>query len=183
MNRYVYEEDNFFSFEECEKVLKLAEGIGYEEAKIRTRSGDVMDKSIRNNSKAEFENDELNNLLVGRLSKYDEVVNGFPGFEFNGVNELFRVYKYGEGQEFKTHVDGRYTRNEEEHSKITVLVYLNDANEEFGGGETEFVMPHRVVVPEAGKLLLFAHRQLHKGNMVTDGFKYVLRTDIMYKVK
>jgi len=99
------------------------------------------------------------------------------GWRAVGLNEQFRIYRYKDGQQFKTHPDGAFKRNEQEHSKITVIVYLND---DFEGGETEFVMPHEIVEPEAGKLLLFAHGQLHKGNPVPKGTKYVFRTDVMY---
>ena len=56
-------------------------------------------------------------------------------------------------------------------------MYLNEG---FEGGETEFVIPHEIIEPLGGTMLLFAHSQLHKGNPVPNGIKYVLRTDVMY---
>ena len=82
------------------------------------------------------------------------------------------------GQQFKVHPDGHFKRNDDEVSMVTMLIYLN---EDFIGGETEFVMPWKAIPPKTGKLLLFRHNQLHKGNPVPQGIKYVLRTDVMYK--
>ena len=38
------------------------------------------------------------------------------------------------------------------------------------------------VKPETGKALVFFHYLLHEGTPVTAGRKYVLRTDVMYRV-
>lgn len=181
MNRYIYEDENFFPLESAKEVIQLAEKLGFTKATINTRDGKEIDNTIRNNDKVEFYEEDLEDVLNAEFENNNEIVNGFPGFEFTGVNQLFRVYRYGPGQEFRTHMDGTYENpDNDEKSKITVLIYLN---EDFEGGETEFVIPHRVVTPTTGKLLLFTHKQLHKGNMVKDGLKYVLRTDLMYKRK
>lgn len=178
MNRYIHEEENFFTKEAAQAVIDTAEELGFEKATINTRDGKEVNNTIRNNDKVEFNDPELEHKLNLVFGDNKDIVSGFPGFEFTGVNDLFRVYRYSPGQEFKTHMDGTYEKSDTERSKITVLVYLNDA---FEGGETEFVIPHRVVSPTTGKLLLFTHKQLHKGNMVSDGLKYVLRTDLMYR--
>jgi hypothetical protein len=57
------------------------------------------------------------------------------------------------------------------------MVYLNDG---FGGGATKFLDYEIDVVPKAGMALLFQHRILHEGAIVTSGVKYVLRSDVMY---
>ena len=38
-----------------------------------------------------------------------------------------------------------------------------------------------MVVPETGLALFFVHQIRHKGQPVTKGRKYVLRTDVMYR--
>lgn len=176
--RYIHEEEGFLVNHDCDLIIKKATEQGFVKATINTREGKEVNNTIRNNDKVEFNDVNLESTLNYMFTQMDELVNGFPGYEFTGVNDLFRVYRYSEGQEFKVHMDGTFEKSETEYSRITVLVYLND---DFGGGETEFVMPHRVIVPTTGKLLLFAHKQLHRGNMVSDGLKYVLRTDLMYK--
>eukprot|EP00803_Ostreobium_quekettii_P002991 evm.model.scf_215EXC.10 EVM.evm.TU.scf_215EXC.10 scf_215EXC:113064-113651(-) len=87
-------------------------------------------------------------------------------------------------------------RNERERSWKTIMIYLND---DFEGGSTNFlnnVAPIRYdderriratpdqiryqVTPEAGTALVFNHRMLHEGGLVTRGCKYILRSDVMY---
>ena len=54
------------------------------------------------------------------------------------------------------------------------------------GGETNFYRAGGVlefaVQPSPGKALVFDHRRLHEGAAVQRGIKYVLRTDLMYRV-
>ena len=58
------------------------------------------------------------------------------------------------------------------------MVYLNEG---FAGGETRFHDYEVDVVPRTGMALLFQHRVLHEGCVVTTGTKYVLRSDVMYR--
>lgn len=105
-----------------------------------------------------------------------------------GLNERFRFYRYTQGQTFKVHFDGAFERTKHEKSFLTLIFYLND---EFKGGETTFFhyrgsldnSPLRYqCTPKQGNALIFDHKQLHEGSEVTEGVKYVLRTDVMYEV-
>ena len=53
------------------------------------------------------------------------------------------------------------------------MVYLND---DFKGGETEFLYYKRREQPEKGKLLLWpaGYTHTHRGGMVLEGNKYVI---------
>lgn len=166
----------FFTDEECTGFIAMAEAEGFEEALIQTKEkGQVLNKEVRDNDRLIFEARDLATQLWELVKEHvPEEVDGWTAF---GLNEQFRVYRYMDGQQFKVHPDGSFKRNEHEHSKITVIIYLND---NFDAGSTEFVMPHETIEPEEGKMLLFAHGQLHKGNAVPRGTKYVLRTDVMY---
>lgn len=89
-------------------------------------------------------------------------------------------------------------------SRLTFLVYLND---DFEGGSTTFFMPRKPscasssdatdaeagvqlrrhpVKPVAGSALCFPQSNmaslLHEGSPVTRGTKYVIRTDVMFKM-
>jgi len=175
--RFRHEVPNFLTKEECVGFIQFAETQGFEEALVNTKAkGQVMMKELRDNDRHIFQARDLATQLWGLMQGL--VPAEVHGWTAIGLNEQFRVYRYKDGQQFKTHPDGSFKRDETEHSKITVILYLND---EFEGGETEFVMPHEIVKPEAGKLLLFSHGQLHKGNPVPEGTKYVIRTDVMYK--
>lgn len=93
------------------------------------------------------------------------------------MNERFRFYRYDPGQLFDWHRDGAFTRSARERSMFTLIFYLNDG---FEGGSTDFT--HDTVAPERGGALFFHHPHLHRGAPVESGRKYVLRTDIMYRV-
>ena len=49
------------------------------------------------------------------------------------------------------------------------------------GGETSFAAA--TIKPKTGLALFFIHHFRHKGQPVTRGRKYVLRTDVMYRLK
>ena len=95
-----------------------------------------------------------------------------------GVHVPVRIYRYQVGQHFGVHQDQSYAADERTRSLLTFMVYLND---DFGGGETEFVDLKRTVVPKTGAALLFQHMLLHAGATVTSGIKYVLRSDVLYR--
>ena len=84
------------------------------------------------------------------------------------------------------HFDGRNKRPEGD-SFLTALLYLSGDGEDDGslrGGATVFMdengEPVMRVVPKKGALLLFDHHLYHRGERVTEGVKYVLRSDLLY---
>ncbi len=166
--------ENFLSKKECEDLILYSEMKGFEEATVSLNTGPKMMKGIRNNSRVSL-NDE--HLAV----KYWEKLKGFcpemlEDARAEGLNERFRFYKYESNQRFKRHIDGRYRRNENEESRITFMIYLND---DFEGGETAF--DDVTIEPKAGTALCFIHEQKHEGCPVPTGTKYVLRSDVIYK--
>ena len=126
-----------------------------------------------------------------------------------GLNEMFRLAKYRPGDRFAVHADACFVRNKmgvargrpEERSMLTVNVYLNT---DFEGGRTRFytsdvkwgaVDPDQskhlvyALEPEAGAACVFPQQPgaslMHDGEEVhgSEGqFKYLLRTDVMYRV-
>jgi hypothetical protein len=117
-----------------------------------------------------------------------EIVGASEGHDATALNERFRFYRYDPGHTFRPHIDGHFARNDE-RSQLTFMVYLNG---ECGGGETVIyiqddglTLPDGAqirVKPETGKALVFFHYLLHEGAPVKSGRKYVLRTDVMYRV-
>jgi hypothetical protein len=96
-----------------------------------------------------------------------------------GFNERWRYYRYGPGERFAPHSDGSFVRSENERSHLTFMLYLND---DFLGGETKFYFPYLAVQPARGQALVFVHWKLHEGAEILRGQKYVLRTDVMYRL-
>jgi 2OG-Fe(II) oxygenase superfamily len=95
----------------------------------------------------------------------------------------------------------------EQQSFVTFQLYLNNGGGvDFTGGSTRFIQPVSSsgvnqalpsdgnvsepnlcdfakvhdVVPKKGRLLLFQHNCWHEGERVTNGIKYVLRSEVMY---
>jgi len=62
---------------------------------------------------------------------------------------------------------------ETSHRSAVWMIYLND---DYEGGETEFLYYKKRVQPERGKLLIWpaGYTHTHKGNMVLSGNKYVV---------
>ena len=154
---------------------------GFEEALIGRRQ--VRDADIRNNDRVLSDDAALANEMW-RLAQ-GSIAATFKGRRAIGLNERIRFYRYDIGQKFDWHLDGFYRRPNGEESQLTLMVYLND---DFEGGGTSFTCGDRDrmrfepfrVQPSKGAALFFHHRILHRGDPVTAGRKYVLRSDIMY---
>lgn len=164
--------ENFFTAQECKNYIDLSEKLGYETAKLDT--GKVVSE-VRNNERVFYENQELADLIFERGKEF--FVPQIGKSEVVGINELFRFYKYEKGHQFKGHQDGSFIRNESEASYFTFMIYLNEG---YQGGETTF-LKHKII-PKEGMALIFLHKLYHEGSEVLEGQKYVLRSDIMYKL-
>lgn len=168
---YILLARGFLSPERCRELIAWSETRGYEEALLADGS---RRPDVRDNDRVIFDDPELAARWWSRLSQVVDVLDYAVPI---GLNERFRFYRYHAGQRFRHHRDGVYQRNEHELSQLTCLVYLND---DFEGGATSF--GRWSVTPEAGAALLFRHEIEHAGESVRAGVKYVLRTDVMYRV-
>lgn len=176
IGKQVYLIENFWSADVCDNFIRKSESRGYEPATIQTDNGPRLVDHIRNNNRVIYKDFDLANELWKQLA-------GLAPYEIGesyaiGLNELFRFYKYTPGQQFRKHRDQSYIRNSSEASYFTFMIYLND---DFKGGATIF--KDLVVQPAKGSALIFYHYLEHEGSEVLEGTKYVLRTDIMYKLK
>ena len=165
--------ENFFTLQECKNYIQLSENLGYEVAKLDT--GKVVSE-VRNNERVFYKNQELADLIFERGK--DFFVPKIGNSKVVGINELFRFYKYEKGHQFKGHQDGSFIRNESEASYFTFMIYLN---KDYQGGETTF-LKHQIQ-PQTGMALIFLHKLYHEGSEVLEGRKYVLRSDVMYKLE
>ncbi|HYG14107.1 MAG TPA: 2OG-Fe(II) oxygenase [Bacteroidia bacterium] len=175
INKNIFLVPDFLTPIECREYIEMSEKLGYEKALVETEKGYQEIKAVRDNDRVLFTDSNLSSHLYERAFQY------LPGHIGNsslyGLNELIRFYRYKPGQKFKKHNDQSFIKNEEEASYYTFLIYLNDNYE---GGETQFDM--QTIRPQAGTLLIFLHQLEHSGNEVVNGVKYVLRTDVMYKL-
>eukprot|EP01047_Picozoa_sp_COSAG01_P000824 COSAG01_NODE_16_length_40091_cov_15.728646_37_plen_336_part_00 len=191
---------NALSPEECQQLIAISEAMGYtEDAPVS------LGRHIRQNENVVWiADDSLWRPLYNRVAPLlDAEVSGR---HLAGLNQRWRLYKYGTGDIFKPHTDGQWTGSAVRDGKLihdvygdrtsvfTLLYYLND---DFGGGETSFYLPLRPgartaadfrqesVPARAGTALVFPHGNdprspLHEGSQVHSGTKYVLRTDVLY---
>ena len=165
--------EHFLSIEECDQLIASSEAKGFEAATINTHLGQQDVKAVRNNDRILFDDYALAHRLFTLLKPF--LPSAIDTWQPSGLNEKFRFYRYSGQQYFKWHVDGSFKRDYFEVSKLTVLFYLND---DYTGGETEF--EHIKVLPKQGMALVFPHKLRHQGAELTQGAKYVLRSDVMY---
>jgi hypothetical protein len=85
--------------------------------------------------------------------------------------EGFNLLKYKGGQEYTAHYDGGTSSGR----SISPILYLND---DYEGGELEFVNFNLKIKPEAGTLYLFPanYPYRHIAHPVTNGTKYAIVT-------
>jgi len=150
----------------------------------------------RNNERYVTDNDTLANQLFEKVKPYlPEKININSTIESeNGVwnlkelNSRLRYCKYSANQYFHRHLDGIHYRNETTQSKLTFMIYLNSATE-FKGGRTLFFKTKETneiwasYIPKQGDLIVFDHNVWHEGEVLTQGEKFVLRSDILYSKK
>jgi predicted 2-oxoglutarate/Fe(II)-dependent dioxygenase YbiX len=164
--------------ETCARLIGIIERLGPAPAPITTAAGFVMRPDIRNNDRVMFDDTALAAQLFERVRPHlPERLE--VDWRICATNERFRCYRYQPGQYFAPHYDGAFQRNPRERSLLTMLVYLNACE---AGGSTRFLDLDLEVEPQPGAALLFNHFLLHEGAPVVKGTKYVLRTDVMYRV-
>ncbi len=168
----VIEIKNFFSEAECEQLLT---------SRIQRfeKANSHYPEYYRNNDRYVEDSPALANRLFTKLQKYSHKRH-FS--EMISLNERIRFCRYQKEQSFSIHQDGIYYPNELQASKYTFLLYLND---DFEGGTTEFYnsktdkTPIKSIQPQKGSLIIFDHRIWHKGSIITNGNKYILRSDVI----
>lgn len=176
--------DHFLSAAECAALIDRSEAIGFEEALVSTRDGAVRAPDLRDNDRVIVDDPDGADRLWRRLQPFLPPVF-HKVWRASGLNERLRFYRYEGGQQFDWHCDGNFWRSQTEESHFTFMVYLNEA---FEGGETAFrgltesPSADIVVRPRTGMALIFHHPLCHRGAPVLDGRKYVLRSDVMYRL-
>jgi len=173
---------NPLSHEEAAKILKHTQDLGYNIAPVTTSRGPVLMPEWRDNKRCMIDDAKSADIIWQRVK--DTVPKAILGWTPVGLNTRFRFYQYVVGNYFNQHVDGCYAKSRDEQSFITFQIYLNEGmkggsttffDNIFEGGQWE-------CVPKIGKGVFFYHRGwLHEGSAVTEGIKYTIRSDIMYR--
>ena len=174
-----------FSKDECAAMIADTESKGYGVALLNVGGGrEVLDTDYRKSSRCIVDSVEQAAEIWKRVKEhvpafwtcFDEQWNAV------GLNERLRFLRYNPGDFFSPHCDGCYQRSNGERSFITLQLYLNEG---FEGGATTFLDRHSSAVfevqPKTGQVLIFQHDIYHSGAKVSEGVKYAVRTDIMYR--
>lgn len=171
----VFTIEGFLSADECAAYIAHGEGLGYAAASIQTQEGAVVDQDVRNNDRVILDDAALAITLYERARTL--LPPTLDSRALCGLNERLRYYRYGTEQQFAWHLDGPVRTGEDDRSYLTFMIYLND---DFEGGSTDFGWES--VKPVRGMALIFPHHLRHRGAAVRRGIKYVLRTDVMYRL-
>lgn len=201
----IYSIDHFLSPFECQKWIEYAEHIGFENVFQR----EDKEYAYRNNGRIQFNNQDIASSIYNRVLPFLPEVARMASC---GCSDNIRLYKYATDQRFGKHIDeSNFDRNLNGYSKYTLLVYLNgpmlntnpscvadtdinaattvdlDASVPLVGGETIFHTSKNIIKiqPHCGRLCFHGHGSaclLHEGAVVEAGVKYLLRTDIVYKL-
>src|SRR5262249_21376715 len=157
--------------------IARSEALGYEAAAV---GGELLPQ-LRNNGRAFLEDAAMADHLWRRAAAFVPAQLG--GALACGLHERVRFYRYEAAEQFGLHLGGSVRHGDDEESRLTFMVYLSGVAE---GGETNFYSSGGVlqfaVRPSAGRALVFDHVRLHEGAAVRKGRKYVLRTDVMYRL-
>lgn len=168
--------DNAMAESMCSEYLARYRQSTEEQAPVITKEGVGIDLAVRDNTRVMWDDKEEANRLVAMLG--DKVPQRWNNEVLVGGNPRLRLYRYEPGQHHSAHWDTVVELGQGVRSRITLVFYLNG---DFQGGATEFPEISLSVKPEKGRALLFQHRVLHTATVVTQGVKYVLRTDLLYR--
>ena len=197
---------NVLSAAECASLIRFSLKLGYHlDAAI------TLSREIRHNANVVWIADEqLVKCLWRRIeSAINQNLQAYAGARAVSINPKWRFYRYQPGDFFKFHKDGsnycsrlvgkELHRNETTGlSQMTLLLLLND---DYEGGATRFVVnaddqsvPPRYynrtkyidVRTPKGAALCFPHGDhpmqcSHSGEVVTEGHKFVIRTDVYFQ--
>jgi prolyl 4-hydroxylase len=185
--------EGVFSSKECNKIVERSEQAGFKTALVNVGRGEVHDPDYRNSDRCIIDDCDIAKAIFERIKDFlPKILNGGSGssWELVGVNERMRILRYSDGHFFAKHKDGSHTRNYDECTFFTLMIYLNSGGGvDFEGGSTNFLSStfsngkanHTEYVPKRGSVLVFDHGLLHEGATLVRGTKYCIRSDVLYK--
>ncbi len=194
---------NVLTSQEADRLVALSEMLGYHED-----SPVSLPHQIRHNENFNWVVSQAIDTTLWQRSGH-LVTEQWQGQTAQGINARFRFYKYKKGDFFSPHTDGAWPGSRvvnkqlvasaypNLYSQYTYLIFLSD---DYQGGRTQFMVnqadpgkpaknpKNAKVVPvrtPKGAVLCFPHGThplhcLHASEEITQGTKYVIRTDILF---
>jgi 2OG-Fe(II) oxygenase superfamily len=174
---FIWTLGDFLTKKECQNWINFAE----EEGRLqRMQQRGTRFMALRHCYRFNLEDSAMAARLFHRLQQtrtYTDVLEShFSGQVPVACSPNLRIYKYENGMSFGKHVDGSESIPGVGATRMTMLIYLSDCQ----GGATRF---YETFQPRVGSLLLHVHGDEcleHEADPVTNGTKYVLRTDLVY---
>ena len=195
--------ENVLSPREVAQLVDAAEAMGF-----HPDSPVSLPRSVRHNHNVNWVVSETIDATLWERSRH-LITERVDGQVARGINARFRFYRYTKGDYFSPHTDGAWPGSRvvdgqlvgqldpSLYSKYTYLILLND---DFEGGETEFLVsasdprqPARLasdarrvsIRTPAGGVLCFPHGNhplhcVHSSRPITKGQKYIIRTDLLF---
>jgi len=179
---------NVLTPEECQAYIDASEAIGFQDS-----AEYCYQYRSRRNDRLMSDDEEMADFLFQRTVEHIPgtlVISGGT-WKASGFNQRMRTCKYTQGHYFGKHIDGRFPQTRSHQSWLTFMIYLND-DSAFEGGNTIFYdsagsKATHSIAPKAGLALVFIQgsegNMLHCGEGITSGTKYILRTDIMFRLQ
>jgi len=174
--------EDFLTPKECQEYIDFSKSNGFTPATINTRQGHKVIEDIRNNYRFSYDSDELSQKLFDKIKPHLAKVP--KNANLYGLNNRIHFFRYEVGQKYNWHFDGAYSPDANTVSYMTFFVYLND---DFEGGGTSFILEDAyskdefTIEPKAGTALCFYQQYKHRGDEVTKGVKYAMRSDVLYR--
>jgi hypothetical protein len=191
---------NVFTISECEDIVERMESKGFNDMGNIHMNRVIVDDKITMDRLFERIKDYIPEIVA-----IESPITRGSTVKLVGLNERIRCGRYRKGQYFYIHSDSQFmrqynsrhrlTKENFECSALTVMIYLNSPQSpersslpSFSGGKTAFLRTDgsvkHSVTPEAGTAIIFTQavpELTHEGGTVTNGTKYIYRTDVMYE--
>lgn len=194
--------EHVLSWSECRQLIAVAEAMGYAPDEPLGTPQDTRAMGC-----VWLADEAVGDALFQRCRAH--LPASLAGGDLVGINARWRLYRYDPGNVYRRHVDGawpgsglvdgrlQYDAYGDRWSRLTFVLYLNEG---FGGGATTFYYPgdtpgrleEQAVEPRTGMVLCFPHGEtadsglpfapVHEGALVHSGRKYILRTDVLYRL-
>jgi hypothetical protein len=181
---------NVLSAEECSELVRRAKGENFQEILVKGGKNGALQTNVASCDRCLVNDADLAAELFGRVSYalkslgLEENLHHASGnaiLKATGLSSSLHFLKFRPGDFFAPYRDSQYKRGQEA-SYVTLQVYLNSG---YRGGKTSFngssSGKHFDVKAKAGSILLFSQDLRREETQVTEGRKFVIRTDIMYK--
>lgn len=184
-NYTVLEIPNLLSHEECDEIIKTSKENGMEDSTVLGYGNEVtIEKDEKYRKSKQVWLPDSTGPIFQKIANITEKLTKLPVEN----QEMLQIVAYEEGGHFNEHFDGcvyndktycdKINRNAGER-KATLLIYLND---NFEGGETEFVHLDIKIKPKKGNAILFINttdaqinieESMHCGHPVRNGQKWI----------